>query len=160
MLRRKQKTSAQKKDQSQNVVSSSTKAWLPKVERPDFADTLEFPHDITQLDPAGLTRLMGRYEVLRAYVLFDYADSKQMELDAQTKLKEQISKCSMEVNTGAKTPKYLVDREIESSEEIILLRNILVKAQSLKIRQEAYLEVYERFVSALSRELTRQKGGS
>lgn len=129
---------------------------FPAVERPSWIDSLKWPEDITSLGPANLSELLGRYTALYAYACFVAAEATEADLCLQSQellRRGTVFRQNPSVNGQArwKRDAYLITDAALEGVAISRGRH-RIKAEWAK----AYQAIYDRYIQALSRELTRR----
>lgn len=129
---------------------------LPEIDRPKWADGLRFPDDVTELTAANVSELLGKYTQLWTYVQQDLSRLEQetLKLDsAERERKHEIITGNPRINTIEKHKReafYDGDskmRGINRARSVIDLR---------KASSHSFLSIYDKYIQALSRELTRK----
>ena len=129
---------------------------LPSIVRPSFADTLVFPDDITELEAANISELHGKYSLMYSYVNQDLARLTVRMLQLQTKESLTINGICR-ANRGLNTvERWKRDTILGQDSDVEMLRAEMAKIQQAKVFAEMYLSNYEKYLNALSRELTRK----
>jgi hypothetical protein len=125
-------------------------------DRPEFADTLRFPNDLTQLAPANVSELHGKYTQL-----FVFANREATRLSVEimrTETQESLAKSSMFRRFPAinSQERWKRDAVMDSDPEI---ENTRRQISSLRQEQETakcFASNYTAYIAALSRELSRR----
>lgn len=130
--------------------------WIfPPIERPAYTDSLKFPDDLTAISLQEVSRLHGRYIGLYAYVVSECSKVNQEVLRIESEMFVRRNNVTRTGLTYGKN-KYKIDVEVRADmtlQELQLKRN---KAQERKEIIEKFLEIYDRYAQALSREMTRR----
>ena len=130
--------------------------FFPLPERPKYADALKFPQDITELTPANISELMGKYTEMYSYAAAEAAKAEVQLLILATggkKVETDILQSRPELLHKEKWRKDLIINTDPQKVEL------LKKEQHWQIRlryAKMFLEIYEKYLNALSRELTRK----
>lgn len=140
------------------AVVGSTFSYLPEshFDRPKYTDKLRWPDDITQLTAQNISELHGKYTQLYAYANRELARINMAILKLQTDdslRRNQFFRMNPSLNSQEKwkrDAKMETDPVIESIAKDISLRRIE------RTQAEMFVQNYERYLTALSRELTRK----
>lgn len=125
--------------------------------RPDFADSILFPADITELDSAEVSRLMGSYTEMQVWAA-THAATLGMRIAETENMLEAIKS-----NIYGNSPSILTSLNKNEREEklstyprVQKMKHQLRLLHAERSRAETYASSYERFVNVLSRELSRK----
>lgn len=129
---------------------------MPKVQRPKFVDTLRFPEDITELSAANCSELLGKYTLLWTFVNQDMARLKVRLLRLQHQEGVRVSEMFRHRPQLNQIEKWKRDSVISEDTQVESLRR---QTSAINVELEysgMYLANYDRYILALSRELTRK----
>lgn len=130
---------------------------LPAVPRPDFLDGFVFPEDITELDPKQVSDLLSKYTLLYSYANQHVSKLSVKEIQLQTMesmRKNHIFRSRPYLNAQERWRRDSIIEEDRKIEEFRRRRSYLSQEKMLV---QAYLDNYERYINALSRELSRKQ---
>lgn len=141
---------------AKSAADPSLPGWLFKpVERPAFADTIKFPDDITKLPLSGVSMLNGQYTGMYAYAVAELSKANVQVLRIRSEIfvrRNNIARTG--ITNGRK--KYAIDLDTRIDkrlEELTLMEN---KAEELVKQLESYVIIFDKYMGALSREMTRR----
>lgn len=129
---------------------------LPSVRRPDFADHLRFPEDITQLNGENVAELLGKYTLLYSYAAQDMAflNQESLRIESHERIRRsEIVQQNPRINT---IEKYKREAFFEADSK---LRSLQEHRTVVNIRKETtgmFMNNFDKYIQALSRELTRK----
>lgn len=130
--------------------------WLFKpIPRPAFTDALFFPDDVTKCSLSDVSRLHGQYTALYAYVVSECAKLGQEALRIESELFVRKNNVTRTGLTYGKN-KYKIDVEVRADMSMEKLHLKLHKVREHEEVTKRYLEIYDRYIAALSREMTRR----
>jgi hypothetical protein len=138
------------------IIGSNTRLDLPRFSRPKFADSLKFPNDITQLSAQNVSELLGRYTQMLAFVSEQHTIATIRILEAETRLSHTASKIVIEDPKLVHLERWRRDQVVDTDSRMMLLKADLLKAKKVREVGWLYCQNYERYISALSRELSRK----
>lgn len=151
-LKRKRHSTGQTKE----APELATHLQLPKIHRPKWTDKIRFPDDITELHSSNIADLLGKYTQLWALVNQDSCRITQelLRYDAaeQSRINEMIDRRPA-INT---LEKYKKDGVFGADPKIASYRRSRKSLHIQKAATEFYLTTYDKYINALSRELTRK----
>lgn len=130
---------------------------LPSFERPKFADSIRMPENILDLEPANITDLIAKFTEMLAYVTFERA---RCEAEI-TSLLGHLKKTKVGIfitRPGINNQeKWKRDSVVDSDENVLSTEEQISRLKSEVEIIRCYCDNYERYVAALSRDLTRRK---
>lgn len=129
---------------------------LPDFNRPAFTDTLRFPEDLTVLSDANVSELLGKYTMLYAYAAQERSRAYLEELKADQELSQVEAGITSEAPQIQHIERWKRDAILASYPEIQKARMKQFMAVQRKEIAGTYASNYDRYVQALSRELTRK----
>lgn len=130
--------------------------WLLKpLDRPDYTDTLAYPDDITKLSSKDLSCLFGRYTALYAYVVSECAKVNQQVLRIDSEIFVRKNNVARTAATYGRN-KYAADAEIRLDKKHEELNVLRMKVFERKEIIERFTDIYDKYSSSLSREMTRR----
>jgi len=128
---------------------------LPRVRRPKFADSLHFPENITELASANISDLMGKYTLLLSYAQQDMAELNRETLRCDILDRNRRMELLREKPQMNSIEKHKREAFYDSDP---VMRRINDQRIILGMRKEhtaMFLSNFDRYISTLSRELTR-----
>lgn len=134
--------------------------WLFKpVERPEIADKLKFPEDITALSSRAVAQYLGYYTAMHAYAIAELA---KVDIAHLRKRSEAESRRKNIARTGMvySKSKYIVDREIRLDRGMEDIEKVCHELEARQKEIGAYVSIFDKYAQALSRELTRRTSES
>lgn len=128
---------------------------LPNQKRPKFAESLRFPDSVSALEAENITDLMGKYTKLLAYVKGCWSSLKRDELSIERQINE------VKRDLYVKNPSNFSTRgngqyAIQFNPKVFELNGNLNLARQEIVITESHIDVYEKFINTLSRELSRR----
>jgi hypothetical protein len=142
---------------NQNVTGSSISySKFPVTGRPSFTDKLKFPEDITELTAANVSELLGKYTLLWSYVNQDRARLEVQLLRLQRLDSLRVNQMLRDNHRLNHIDKWRRDAVIAEDEQMETLKQQISSVQAELKYASMYLENYDRYANALSRELTRK----
>lgn len=138
------------------VVGGTIMVNLPGFPRPKFADSLKFPNDVTQLTGQNVSELLGKYTQLLTYVSEQHTFATVSVLDLETRIVSLANRIVVEDPKLSHIEKWRRDQIVDSDPRIFNLRVKLLEAKKHKEVAYMYISNYDRYISALSRELSRK----
>lgn len=129
---------------------------FPSIVRPKFADTLKFPSNITELGTMNITDLIGKYTALYAYANQALSAANIEILKCQSAIdlmKQYLTRSNPMMNSQEK---WRRDASVDSDprmEKLIKDQNV---ARQRKEQCQMYVANFDKYIAALSRELTRK----
>ena len=134
----------------------TTEKWMFKpIERPAFTDSLRFPDDITKLSSSNVSALHGNYVSLYAYAVSELSLASVQALRIRSEMHVRRNNVSRTGQTYGKK-KHAIDIEVRNDKALEDLQ-LKVDVVEQKIKQlEAFVTIFDRYASTLSREITRR----
>lgn len=129
---------------------------LPVITRPDCADTVVWPGKLTDLTPENLSDLLGKYTAMLAYVTHVAAEATAEAIKLEAEKAQATTALYVQEPRLANLDKWRRDLKLDALPEI---EAVNIKLTTMKIRRtmaEAYISTYDRYIAALSRELSRR----
>jgi hypothetical protein len=145
----------QKKQETQ-VVGTTIAIDLPVFERPKFADKIKWPDDITQLTAQNVSELLGKYTALLCYAEAQLAKYQQEILMLENKASQLAIFIYKEEPSIRTLEKNKREMKIATDDGMIKIKSRLSTLRSCEVATSMFVKNYERFVTALSRELSRK----
>lgn len=125
-------------------------------DRPDFADTLRFPSDLTQLAPANVSELHGKYTQLFVFANREATRLSVEIMRAETQEALAVSATFRRFPAINAQERWKRDAVLDSDPEIEnIRRQISVYRQEQEIAK-CFAANYQAYIGALSRELSRR----
>lgn len=129
---------------------------LPQINRPKWADNLRFPDDLTEVTAANVSELLGKYTSLWAFVNEDACRTTQhlLRLDSaeQTRMNQMIGRRPALTTLE----KFRRDQLFAVDPVIATYRREKKILHIHKAASDMFLANYDKYINALSRELTRK----
>ena len=144
------------KKPKQATVSYSVYSHLPEIQRPSFANTLVFPENLTELETANISDLHGKYSLLYAFVNQDLARINVRILRLKTNESVLVNSISRSNRSLISVEKWKREIILNQDPDMENIHKYIAKLEQEKVYAEMYLSNYERYLNALSRELTRK----
>ncbi len=129
---------------------------MPTVARPKFTDSLKFPEDITELGSANCSELLGKYTLLWSYVNQDVSNLKVRQLKLQQREQLRLNQIFRENPAVNRLEKWRKDSVIAEDTYIEAIRSAMLTTNMQLETMNMYLANFDRYINALSRELTRK----
>ena len=129
---------------------------LPSVRRPDFADHIRFPDDITQLNGENVAELLGKYTLLYTYAAQDMAflNQESLRIESHERVRRsEIVQNNPRINT---IEKYKREAFFEADSKLRSLQNHRTVVSIRKETTGMFMNNFDKYIQALSRELTRK----
>lgn len=129
---------------------------FPAINRPSFADSLSFPDDVTSLTARNVSELHGKFTAMFAYACQNMANINVEILHLEAQLDETkagIYHRSPHVNAQER---WRRDAVLDSDPDIRAINLKLMRKRQEKEMTQMYLTAFERYIAALSRELSRK----
>ena len=147
-----------KKKKSPDLIGgvSVSHSRYPAVPRPAFTDRLKFPEEITELGSANVSDLLGKYTLLWSYVNQDAARLKVTLLRLQHQESRRTNDMFRENPRLSHVEKWRRDAVVSEDSYIEAVRQQISRAEAELEYANMYLANYDRYINALSRELTRK----
>lgn len=130
--------------------------FFPLPQRPAYADKLKFPADITELTSANISELMGKYTEMYSYAAAEAAKAEVQLLLAETEERKTETRILNSRPNIVHLEKWRKDLVVDSDKTMLKLHEQVKKAQVRLRYAKMYLEIFDRYLNALSRELTRK----
>ena len=138
------------------IVGLNIRTDFPFQNRPKFTDSLRFPDDLTSLDAANISELLGKYTKLYVYANQNACAINVALLRLDTReslLRNSLFRNRPSLNNLDRWRRDAVISEDSQMERIVIERNSLLEKKELI---QNFLTTYDRYVVALSRELSRK----
>ena len=129
---------------------------FPFADRPAFSDSLKFPDNVTELDVAGVSELLGKYGQLWCFANQGLSQVNVRILSAQLDESKLINSIFRENGSVNSIEKWRRDAVFDSDPQLEAIRE---KIQRLKMEKETLLMFvgnFDRHCQTLSRELSRR----
>jgi hypothetical protein len=142
---------------AKNNKANFTILGFRRIDRPNYADTLVFPaQTLTSLDSEQVSDLHAKYTLLYAYANQSLAEINVEILRLQNKRGERENEIYRRNTAINSLEKWRRDAKMKEDTAIERLNFALTQEHFKRIQLEAILGNYERFIAALSRELSRK----
>lgn len=115
-----------------------------------------FPNDLTALAPANVSELLGKYTQLYAYALQCQADYAIAELKLKQEEAFAESRILSKEPNALHLEKWRKEAKLSTYPELQQFHSRWVVVSSGKKAAETFATIYQSYVSALSRELSRR----
>lgn len=137
-----------------HVTKTSSLPWaFAPVEAPTFAQSLKFPENLPALSGRDLGLYHGQFTSLLA---FARSELSKVVVDI-LKIESEISRQRHQrIIMSTESVKWQLESMVESNPLIIDLRKKELHAKIQKETLSSYADNFERYASALSREMTRR----
>ena len=129
---------------------------LPEFPRPKFTSTLRFPDDITELASANVSDLHGKYTQLFTFVNQELSRVNQELLRKHTEENQIRNVIFRERPTINSQERWKRDAVVSEDPR---MESIAADVQGLNIQKlqlQMFVDNYEKYLTALSRELSRK----
>ncbi len=128
-----------------------------KIERPEFIESLVFPAEtLTALDAEQVSDLHAKYTMLYAYANQSLADANVSILSLQNRKTERENTIFREQPRINSIEKWKRDAKLKEDEQVEYFNRSLTIHHVKRIQLEMMIANFERFIAALSRELSRK----
>ena len=129
---------------------------MPQIAPPSFVHKLRFPEDLTELGTQNISELLGKYTLLWTYVNQDMARLRVKALKLSQKETNRINSKLREMPALNQIERWKRDALLAEDESIEFIRTEQTRT-SMELEQcGMYLANYDKYINALSRELTRK----
>ena len=142
-----------------NQITGSEVRYLhgfPEVERPAFIDKLKFPEDLTQLTAQNVSALHGKYTQLYAFANQELAKLEIKTLRIRQQEAIRRNEIFVERPSINSLDKYRRDAVYKSDDKMESLGQEMFRLECAKVATVSFKDSYDRYLQALSRELTRK----
>lgn len=129
---------------------------FPAIKRPTFADTLRWPKDITALSASNVSELLGKYTALYAYANQELAYINVAILELQTRESIVINAILRQNVSLNAQERWRRDASIDTYREVERVRRTITKKKSDREYTQMFIANFDRYLTALSRELSRK----
>lgn len=129
---------------------------FPEFAQPSFVKTLRFPDDLTKLDGQNISELHGKYTQLYTYANQELCRINVRLIELQTKESLVQSAMIHERNGLNQIERWKRDAIIDSDPRMIAVKAEIARAKKEKEYNAMYLANFDRYLIALSRELSRK----
>lgn len=129
---------------------------FPETRRPAFADTLRFPSDVTALAAVNVSDLHGKYTELYAFANQELCRINVEILALQTKQSQRKNAMFRHRPGMNGQERWRRDAIIDCDPEMERLESALAKKKQEREYTSMYLQNFDRYLTALSRELSRK----
>jgi hypothetical protein len=152
------KPSAESPSRSSDLIGGSSVKYnkFPAIGRPSFTDKIRFPDEITELSDYNVSDLLGKYTLLWSYVNQDFARLKVRKLwleQQEARRANEYLRTNPRLNHVEKWKRDALLKEDTIMEE---LQQQLTNVNAELEYTAMYLANYDRYITALSRELSRK----
>lgn len=129
----------------------------PRLSCPAFASTLKFPDDITNLDAANVSLLMGRFTQMLAWASQARTDADIRLLQSKAVL-ESAKTRFLAANPAVRNSshRWRIDFVMDTDPDIAAAQAAVRRAETSKLTASNLFDTFERYVWVLSRELSRK----
>lgn len=125
-------------------------------DRPEFADTLRFPNDLTQLAPANVSELHGKYTQLFVFANREATRLSVEIMRAETQESLAVSSTFRRFPAINSQERWKRDAVLDSDPEIERIRQHISRCRQEQETAKCYASNYTAYTAALSRELSRR----
>jgi hypothetical protein len=133
-----------------------TSLRFQRIQRPKFADSLKFPEDITELSPASVSDMLGKYTQMYAYANQELSLLNVALLGLQTQEARRTTEMFKANPSLNHQERWRRDCVVDTDPQIMNIQmEISLTKQSREVVQ-MFLNNYDRYLTALSRELSRK----
>ena len=130
---------------------------FPEIDRPSYIDTLKFPDDISNCALKEISRLLGQYTGLHSYAIAEQAKLDVALLRQRSEISIRRNNVSRSQFTAGKT-KYQSDIQVRLDLRVEQLDRQLNELEQQHAFIKSRVDIFERYCSTLSREMTRRLG--
>ena len=127
-----------------------------RIHRPTFADTLRFPEDVTQLSAANVSDLHGKYTQLFAFANQELSLVNVRILELQTAESLRINAVFRDNPSLNQQERWRRDAVLDTDIEMEKIHRQLAMAKAEREMTQMYIGNFDRYLVALSRELSRK----
>jgi hypothetical protein len=127
-----------------------------EIKRPKVADTLMFPSDITELTSANVSDLHAQYTELYTYANQELAKANVAIIQLQTEEAFLRNKIFIESPRINQLERWRRDSLVEADPRLEAIHKSLVKFRVEKEFAQMAVTNYDKYINALSRELSRK----
>ncbi len=129
---------------------------FPEIQRPPFADTLSFPADLTKLESSNISELHGKYTALYAYANQELSKANVTILRLNTKISIETNRLLRERPSLNHQERWRRDAVLDGNPVIEAITAQIGQVKVLKTYAEMHVVNFEKYLAALSRELSRK----
>ena len=138
------------------IIGSVISLELPIFERPKFADKIRWPNDLTQLTAQNVSELLGRFTQMVCYADAHWAKVQQEIMALEHVIHQRKIHIYEDSPSLIRLDKNKRELNLDSDPGIAILKSRLSRLKRAEIKDAMYVRNYERYVAALSRELSRK----
>ena len=140
------------------VVGSGLRKLGPfyEVPRPAFADSLKFPEDVTKLDAMNVSELHGKYTMMYAYANQELAKANVALLRLHSRVALRRNTVFRSRPTLNSQERWRRDAILDSDSDMEIIEAQITSVKMEKTWAEMFVANFERYLTALSRELSRK----
>lgn len=129
---------------------------FPEIPRPKYADTLRFPTDITRLTAQNVSELLGKYTELAAYTSQELSRINIEVLRLQTEISSRRNFLFHRNPSMNAQERWRRDAVLDSDFGMEKFDREISNQKMRKEYTEMFLGNFEKYITALSRELSRK----
>lgn len=130
---------------------------FPPIVRPTYTDDLSFPEDITRCALKEISTYLGRYTGLHAYAIAEHAKLEVEMLKCRSACAVRRNDVSRTAFTGGRS-KYQADIQVRLDMRMQQLEQQQSMVEQKMVFIKSRVEIFDRYCSTLSREVTRRLG--
>jgi hypothetical protein len=127
--------------------------------RPAFADSIVFPKDVTRLDSANVSDLHAKYAELFVFVNQAVAKYAFLANSAEADIAKAKQKIYADRPALVQIEKWRFDHIVNTDPAVAKLASLAMRYRAKRDYLSAIAANYEKYIAALSRELSRRQGG-
>jgi len=127
-----------------------------KLTRPAFADKLVFPDDITAIDSSNVSELLGKYTQLAVFALNALSQISMAITLTESHFLRARNQLLKDKPTLLGTEKWRFDKVVENDDAFLALEQKMTEFKMKKEYLTGLTGTFEKFIYALSRELSRR----
>ena len=150
------KLSPKKPSQEVSGFNLQTDEAFKRIHRPKFSDRLKFPDDITELSPANVSDLLGKYTQMYAFANQELALVNVKLLALQTDESRRVTALFCSNPTLNQQERWRRDAVVDTDKKIQEISREVSLCKQKKEMLQMFLANYDRYLTALSRELSRK----
>ena len=129
---------------------------FPEIHRPEFTDQLRWPDDLTVLPAKSISDLLGKFTALQVYANQEHARIQSLLVEAQTEIQLRETEVFRANPAMNHQERWKRDAVVSSDPVIMELTRRIGRLKAEREYASGFALNYERYVNALSRELSRQ----
>jgi hypothetical protein len=137
-------------------IEAEVEQMVKSFVRPKFVDHIRFPDDIYQLTPQNVSELHGKYTKIYTFCNQALASAAIRITHYEAEIYKAKQKVHLEKPSLISLERWRIDHITSSDPEVVRLSSLLLKNKMKKDYLTGIVENFDRYLIALSRELSRR----